>query len=228
MPEQAPNSPTSNGPKRLAVSVPTRTWQADALAAQAAREQRQALAVTQRLWAASGVGKRHAERATDTEALRRHEQWAAKYDNLLTVLEAGESVVLLGDRGGGKTQMAVCAMWHWCLHYGGGLYRLAASLHDEWLDAQGENKRGATTAKYAKARLLIVDAIQGRYETDAAARLLNRVFDLRYANKLPTVLVGNCPADTIVQVLGPDIFDRIREGGGQIVCDWESFRGKAQ
>ena len=61
--------------------------------------------------------------------------------------------------------------------------------------------------------------------TDAESKALFDVFNERYQNLKPTVLISNLDAAGFVQAVGRRIADRVKEDGGEILSfDWESHR----
>ena len=80
-------------------------------------------------------------------------------------------------------------------------------------------------ADFAGYDLLIIDEVGVQTGTDAESKALFDVFNERYQNLKPTVLISNLDAEGFVQAVGRRIADRVKEDGGEILSfDWESHR----
>ena len=74
--------------------------------------------------------------------------------------------------------------------------------------------------------LLIVDEVGIQSGTDAESRALFDVFNARYQNVKPTIVISNLTKDQLTVALGERIVDRLKEGGGEILSfNWQSYRG---
>lgn len=80
---------------------------------------------------------------------------------------------------------------------------------------------------YGKAPLLVLDDLGATIGTDAEAKHLLDVIDLRSQLELPTVVASNLPLPQLQAVLGDRCFDRLRERASRVVFDWPSLRGRA-
>lgn len=138
-------------------------------------------------------------------------------------------VVLAGDRGRGKTQIAT-----WLAYQRGqagkrpGIYAKAFDLFSDVKAAWG--KQAVETEvrvmdRYKNAPFLVIDEAHERGETDWENRTLRNVLDHRYDADVPTVIIGNWPnLEAIAASLGASITDRITETGGVVWCKWDSYR----
>jgi len=59
-----------------------------------------------------------------------------------------------------------------------------------------------------------------KYEDDK----LTHIMDKRYDAMLPTMLITNVTRQDFAAQLSPSIISRIRETGGGIECNWDSYR----
>ena len=173
----------------------------------------------------SDIDERHAKR--NPEELFKHTQWALAVVALGSKIDAGGTVILVGDRGNGKTQAAVelirCSarrgktcLYLRCREVG---MRLRAAY-----DERGPSE-AAALAELVSPWLLVIDECQERPDKDWEQRSLTLLMDKRYGACVPTILVANCEEKMLLDLLGPSIFDRAREGGGVKRFDWPSFRG---
>ena len=187
------------------------------------------------LWAASQIPKRHqdnwAKLSEPDEMLIPHPgkpPWDAAFREGLRVAKDGGILVFLGDRGTGKTQLAVTIIREFTFRGVGALYR-------RWQDivlalracfAKKAKQTDAAVIDMLAARpLLVIDEIQEQGRSDFDERTMTHLIDLRYGAKLPTVLIGNLTVEQYAEIVGPSILDRTKETGAVIVCDWPSFRG---
>ena len=157
---------------------------------------------------------------------------ADKARQLLRLVLDGSMLVLAGDRGRGKTQIATWLAWQRgqqgepC-----GLYAKAFDLFSDvkgtWSkqSADSENK---VMDRYKHAAFLCLDECHERGETDWENRTLRNVLDHRYDACLPTVIIGNWQKlEEVSASLGASITDRITETGGVVWCKWQSYRAIA-
>ena len=152
-----------------------------------------------------------------------------KAQSLESAVLASGMIVLAGDRGRGKTQMATWLGWRRgqrglrC-----GLYAKAFDLFGDVKSTWGKNA-ARTEARviqdYKAAPFLCLDECHERGETDWENRTLRNILDHRYDSMLPTVIIGNWKSDAeIADCLGASITDRITETGGIVWCNWASYR----
>ena len=172
----------------------------------------------------SGVPARHKGfRPSDSKS----ESWSEKYQKIKEVVDKGGLCSLLGKRGTGKTQGAVCAIGYNCRR----LERnaLYVKAFDVFLNIRNGNSSRDKSEKeavneYLKPHLLVIDAFEVRGDTGFENRTLNHIIDKRYDAIKPTILISNeTPKDFAVSV-GESFMDRMRESGAIIVFDGESRR----
>jgi DNA replication protein DnaC len=78
-------------------------------------------------------------------------------------------------------------------------------------------------AKYRRVRYLVIDEFTDRGTSDWESRCLVNLIDHRYDDMLITVIIANL-TETQIAGINPSIFDRAKETGGIINCDWLSYR----
>lgn len=150
---------------------------------------------------------------------------------LLTRITGGDCLLLLvGDRGPGKTQMAT----YWGaqrLRNGQscGWYRKTVDLISEIKQTWGDGgKAWGTEAdilrKYRSTPFLILDEFHERGESDWEGRTLVNIIDHRYDAMLATVLIANMAPNEVRFKVNPSIVSRAEETGGLIECAWSSYR----
>ena len=219
---EAPAEPTA-----VRVSIPSRTFACDP--AQREREDQWQTGLAR--YREAALPKRHRDAVPDMLASIEREPGSAFSEAFRSASEAvglGESVVLIGVRGTGKTQLAVTIAHQWCMkQQRSALYRRFADLFGEFKsnvygDGEGEF---SWMRRHARLGLLILDEAQESYGSDTESRILTRVFDHRYAAGLSTILIANLTRDAMAEKLGPSIVSRLKESGRTIECNWTSFRG---
>lgn len=177
------------------------------------------------LWRKTYVPRLHA-----SAKLRSEPGWIKVLEHcrstVTRVEKRGAIMALIGNRGTGKTQIAVEALRHACL----ALYTCKYTrAFDIFLSVRAAMKSQATSEADAmrellQAEVLVIDEMQERGETPFEDRLLVNLLDRRYGNMTDTILIANQTPEEFTAALGPSITDRIRETGGLIECTWESFR----
>jgi DNA replication protein DnaC len=134
-------------------------------------------------------------------------------------------VALVGPRGTGKTQIAVeemcCAAHH-------GLSSLYCKAHDMFVALRsgfsGESDYVQQSAKFIRPRLLVIDEVAVRRESDWEQEELTNLIDSRYDNMRFTIIIANLVPDELASSMGRSIMSRLEETGAVIECDWRSFR----
>jgi len=175
-------------------------------------------------------GLRHEMNAPQRQLIcicRREGPWAEKLAVLESKLGSGFTVGIVGKRGRGKTQMAVelmrCAtdkrMSARFLTAVEFFMEIKASYRRESLDTELDIIR-----RYRRPRLLVIDEIGKRSESDWENSLLFELLNKRYNDMTDTVLIDNRPQKDFCEAIGTSLASRIDESGGLIDCQWESFR----
>lgn len=169
------------------------------------------------------------------------ERWIAEYEKALRMVEAAGIVMFYGLRGTGKSRMAYEVAKNANLpkrmfpsstrtsftKTRPAIYRSAMRI---FIDLRDTYRRDSETSEkklmdtYAGAALLVIDEAQERGETDFENRKLTAIIDARYADARPTIIIGNYTRQQFAANLSDSIIDRVRENGGGINFDWESYR----
>ncbi|MDB6117404.1 MAG: putative replication protein DnaC [Verrucomicrobiaceae bacterium] len=102
-----------------------------------------------------------------------------------------------------------------------------ASLFQAYHDAYRDNTTAAVVNRHAQAALLVLDELGLRDLPADGEEILFAILDRRHKDLLPTILLGNQPAEITKKWLGGRITDRLRSGGCILrYGEWESMRGK--
>lgn len=159
-----------------------------------------------------------------------HAEWKRHRDKLCRTMGSGFLIALIGNRGTGKTQMAVHGVAYNSKTMRTSLYCKAMEVFLEIRATYSRPEASELVAmqKFIDPQLLVIDEIQQRGETVFEDRMLAYLIDKRYDAMTDTILIGNLTPQALSDSLDPSIVDRLRETGGIIECVWDSFRGKVQ
>lgn len=209
---------------------------APAAAAPATEDQRELRERAAKCWKNAGVPVRYMaadfSKLTDEVKANRAMDGTTYGDvvaHLMGLIESPGMIALLGTRGTGKTWMA-CALVREFARLG--RFAMYRDAMDYFLDLKASYDAGAKVdqlqveARYIIPKLLVLDEVHERGDTAWEDRMLTRLINKRYAANLSTVLISNQDGDAFEERVGASIADRIKDGGGMIVCDWESLRGR--
>lgn len=143
---------------------------------------------------------------------------------------SGRCIVMIGDTGTGKSHLA-CAVASLVIKEYGGTARFTSVSEINRLvrESKGYNAKYSETEvieAFGNYDLLIVDEVGIQSGSDAESRALFDVFNARYQNKKSTIVISNLNQAQVREALGQRIFDRLKEGGGEVlVFHWGSHRG---
>lgn len=226
-------------PKRLPASLPktsssreteeelTLRWEENDRKVKAREDaEKQARAIEE--WHSSGTPLRHATFAEEhpggPEGKPQH-----AYRELLESAVNGETVLLIGNRGTGKTAMAACLLRDLAFKGKSVLFEEAGDLFAEFRATfgEGEGTEMGLMDHYARQDLLVIDEAQDRGHTGYEDRILTRLVNKRYGAMRATVIITNENREKAAQSLGDSIVSRMHESGKVIECDWPSFRKRA-
>ncbi len=141
----------------------------------------------------------------------------------------GDSLLLLGGPGTGKTHLA-CAILAGVIRAGHtGLFMSVSAalrmLRDTYATRAARSESEAL-AMLTDPALLVLDEVGLAIGSDDKRRaMLFDLLDTRYANLRATILIGNLTAEEMEQYLGERIMDRLCEGDSAVVSfTWPSHR----
>lgn len=152
--------------------------------------------------------------------------WAAAENAIISKLETGCLLALVGTRGCGKTQLAVEAIRFCATHSRRARYCTATEFFVEIKSTYGDDARTEkdVIAEFSRPSLLVIDEIGQRSESEWENRLLFELLNRRYNALKDTILISNqTPADFAAS-MGPSLISRMQETGGLIECTWPSYR----
>jgi DNA replication protein DnaC len=137
---------------------------------------------------------------------------------------------LCGEIGDGKTHLACALINAFCDQGRSARYLKTMDYVDRYRATwkmEGASAQEQFESKHVKLTLLVLDEWQVRRGTEDENFILLRLLDKRYDAGKTTVLVSNHKnSEEFDQSIDARIQDRICDGGGAILCDWPSLRGR--
>lgn len=162
------------------------------------------------------------------KALATVQQYA---DDFKATLDAGRSLILVGNVGAGKTHLATSAA-HRVIELGysavfSSVMEAVRSVKETYRRGSERTERDAIDA-LIDPDLLILDEVGVQFGSDAEKLILFEIINGRYENVRPTIIISNLDMEGLKSHLGDRVVDRLREGGGKLVVfDWPSHRRAA-
>lgn len=166
-------------------------------------------------------------RQLSNESIDRSGPWGEAFKKIVKKLGTGMLIGLCGNRGPGKTQIGVELMRLVTDKLRSAQYETAMGF---FMQIKGTYRRDSERTEegiiedYVGVRLLVLDEIGKRGDTDWEDRLLCELIDRRYRDMRDTLLIANQDKGTFLTAIGPSIASRMQECGGIIECNWPSFR----
>lgn len=149
---------------------------------------------------------------------------------------SGRNMLFVGNKGTGKTHLSAALINHVIKNCGGTARFCTVSelnrIVRESKSYDSPVKESEVIRAFGSYDLLVIDEVGVQSGTEAESRALFDVFNERYGNLKPTIMISNLrydPAngvDELTPVLGDRVIDRMKEDGGKIFgFNWESYRG---
>ena len=148
--------------------------------------------------------------------------------NFELALSTGANAILHGDIGTGKTHFA-CAVANELLKRGFSvqyttLYRACAYIKEAWKSQEPDDTETKRIEHFIKSDLLIVDEI--RVHRDFDMPIITELFDGRYRERKPTIVITNFNPQQLAECLTLPIYDRLtRKPSAMIELVGDSLRG---
>lgn len=156
-----------------------------------------------------------------------HPEWTDALNEAADMLGTGMTLSLLGTRGTGKTQLAVCLCYYaarrkMSFRYVTA-YEMFSSIKETYRDDSKTGEAGVM-AYLNNCGLLIIDELNEANRTTWEGHILSHLIDLRYQKERDTVMISNYTREQFNEAVGDSIVSRMDETGGYIECRWDSFR----
>ena len=153
-----------------------------------------------------------------------NDEWAANHAKILSKMNSGGIIAVIGNRGTGKTRISAEVMRDYSPVRGDyitamGLFlRIRASFN-----SKGETEDQIVN-EVSRAKMLIIDEVQERGNTPWEDRILTHILDRRYADMRPTIIIANLTESALTECLGESIVSRLFETGGILEMNGKSHR----
>lgn len=155
--------------------------------------------------------------------------WGSKFETIRDLMNTGKgvSIALVGERGNGKTQLAVELMRMATGQLKSCLFTTAMSF---FIAVKASYRKDADQteqeimSEFGKPKFLVIDEIGKRADTEWENNMLFELLNRRYNNMTDTLLICNKAKSEFETYIGPSIASRMNETGGIILCDWPTFR----
>lgn len=176
-----------------------------------------------------------AETAEQKRALSIAQDFADNFDQKA---RRGDSLILLGPPGTGKSHLAA-GILQAILPGHVGLYTTCAgvirTVRASWRP-HAEKSEGQVLAALSSVPLLVIDEIGVQYGTESEQNILFDLMDRRYRDMVPTILLANLklkredPAEPpgLREVLGERVYDRLTETARIVTFAGQSYRARAR
>lgn len=158
------------------------------------------------------------------------EAYGRAADMLAVALTRPGIYVMCGEPGPGKTHLTYALVNAFCRAGRSAKLVKADDYITDYRSAWKSTAAGAERAferDHVRPSLLVIDEWQRRRDTNDENLTLLRLIDKRYEECKTTVIVSNhATREEFEQSIDARLADRICDGGGIIVCDWPSVRGR--
>ena len=168
-----------------------------------------------------GFPKRHVSKLCDMKG--KGMEKAAEFESKATGSDC--MLLLCGDRGPGKTQMAT----YWASKVKNSRYfrahDLMRAIRGEFSDVKQDAIESKQTMENAKScAFLVLDEYSELAGSEYDKRTLTNLLDHRYGDQKSTIIITNTPINQAPEEVGRSAWSRFEETGGIIHCDWASYR----
>lgn len=141
--------------------------------------------------------------------------------------ERGESLLLLGNVGNGKTHLAVGIAREAMEQGAEAIFTTVAEMVGKVKATWGNS--GDSEAKvirqFASVDLLVLDEVGSIKCSGREREILFAILGGRHNSVLPTIFTGNLTASELPGYLGDQIVSRLRESGTQsVIFNWKDYR----
>jgi DNA replication protein DnaC len=145
--------------------------------------------------------------------------------------EIGYNLVLAGNIGTGKTQIAtIIAREVINQGYSVGfieLYNLLAKVKSAY-SKTNDLSENQIIEQYASKDLLIIDEAKVEFNSDTERKIIMNLFNERYKRELPTIITTNLNKSQLKEMLTDRVVDRLAQNLSWLDFTWESYRRTAK
>jgi DNA replication protein DnaC len=174
--------------------------------------------------------KRFADFSASTDRQKRALSITSKFaESFIANQESGNSLILAGKPGTGKTHLAAAVLNAVCDAGIRGYFISAAKairLVKDTYRRDSERSEQQALDSLIEQPLLILDEVGVQVGSEHEKMLMFEIINERYQWRMSTILISNLYVKEISDFLGDRVVDRFRENGAVVAFDWESHRGK--
>lgn len=149
-------------------------------------------------------------------------------DNFEKHCKSGAGLILTGTPGTGKTHLAI-AIGRAVAKQGNSVeYVSLADIIREIRETWTDNKKSESKAlaRFQNCKLLIIDEVGIQAGSENEKNIIFQIIDARYQRADPTFAISNLNVEEMVTYIGERSIDRLLDGGGTLVFNWESNRNR--
>lgn len=176
--------------------------------------------------------KRYADATFENYQLYSDEKSRIAQQYTIECLRSGNSLVMYGKNGTGKTRLAYAFLREKILAGKRCKYILAPSLFDEIKNTYAKESYDTSQSlvdRYASYDFLVIDELDKTFGTRAEFIGLYRIINARYDDLKPTVIMTNADDATVIDIVGRSCYERLIEYPGTAVkMEWKSFRARGE
>jgi DNA replication protein DnaC len=145
------------------------------------------------------------------------ESWGNAYESFKNSLKGGNTYVVHGPRGTGKTQFAASCCGYYAFKLKEKPYYITS--HEMFLDIRTSQSEVETFKLYTDFDFLVIDQFESRSDSDYENRTLDQIIDKRYALLKTTMIITNEKEDSLAATLGKNIIRRMMQDGERIALN---------
>lgn len=157
------------------------------------------------------------------------DQYAREFERVKVAMRKPGIYALCGEIGNGKTWMFSALASAFCADARSAHYLKTFDYIERYRATwkEGGDAGERFVARHVRFALLGLDEWQVRRDSPDENLILLRLLDKRYDAEKTTFLIGNQRTkQEFERTIDARIADRICEGGGIILCNWPSLRGR--
>ena len=129
------------------------------------------------------------------------------------------SIIITGGIGTGKTMMCSALIGSIIGNRKANIIKcidMVRKLKSTWSRDSAETEESVINY-FTSTDLLIIDEVGIQFGSDTEKMFIFDIIDGRYENLLPTVIVSNLGLDSIKDLIGERVIDRLRQDGGKLL-----------
>lgn len=184
-------------------------------------------------WGRSGIPSRFQSKTFDAYEAKLPEQKQAlatcmSYARTFSDrLEGGDSLVLMGRPGTGKTHLASAIGGELALSGRSVLFlsmrEMVTRVTSTW---RGEGSEAQAIQSLTEPDLLIIDEVGGESGSVVEKRIFFSVLNARYESRRSVILITNVNTNGLKDYLGERAYSRLCETASLVLMTWDGYRGK--